>query len=76
MEDRRKLEVGKYIEWNRKRRSEEIALMRQIHGQQQRMMMAVMEMMTEEEQTETDEKRGVWGGRIPSTKKYRRGKSN
>ena len=76
MEDRRKLEVGKYIERNRKRRSEEIALMRQINGQQQRMMMAVTKMLTEEEQTETEEKRGVWGGRIAGSKNYRRGNSN
>ena len=47
------------MERNRKRRSEEIGLMGQIHGQQQRMMMAVMEMLAEEEQTETEETRGV-----------------
>ena len=76
MEDRQKLEVVKYMERNRKRRSEEIGLMGQIHGQQQRMMMAVMEMLAEEEQTETEETRGVWGGRKAGSKNYRRGNSN
>ena len=55
MDNRQKLEIVKFIERNRKRRSEEIELMRQIHGQKQRILMAVMEMMTEEEQTEMDE---------------------
>ena len=50
--------------------------MRQIHGQQQRLMMAVMEMMTEEEEAETEETRGEWGGRIPGKKNYRRGNLN
>ena len=76
MEDRRKLEVEKYIERNRKRRSEKMRLMLQINGQQQRMMMAVMEMMTEEKEPETDETKGVWGRRTPGTKNYRHGNSN
>ena len=55
MEYRQMAEIVKYIERNPKRRIEEIGFMRQIFGQQQRMMVAVMEMMMEEEETETYE---------------------